>query len=107
MRSSPRERERRCTASGFLLCRTRLAIVGSLMNEEAVKERFEELEKMIDVHKQFFDALKADFEFLVGHSPIAQGSNFAAAAKEGIQHFDQAEAKRCREFVEKYGIQIG
>jgi hypothetical protein len=63
------------------------------MNEEAIKERFEELEKTIEIYKQLVDTLRGDFELLVAHSPIAKGSILSAAAKEGLQHFDQAEAK--------------
>jgi hypothetical protein len=81
-----------------------LAIVGSLMNEEATKERFEELEKTIEEHKKLLDGLKADFKLLVRHSPIAKSDLISTAIELGNPSFDQVEVNKCREFLEKYGI---
>jgi hypothetical protein len=74
------------------------------MDEEAIKERFEELEKTIEEHKKLLDGLKADFEVLVRHSPIAKSDLISTAIELGNPGFDQVEVEKCREFVEKYGI---
>jgi hypothetical protein len=78
-----------------------------LMSEDETPIDPEQIPDAIKAFKQQLDALREDLKLLIRHSPQAQNDIIATANQQGTPGYDQAEVKRCREFVEKYQIRIG
>jgi hypothetical protein len=51
--------------------------------------------------------LRGDLKLLIRHSPQAKNDILATSNQKGNPGYDQAEVKRCQEFLDKYQIRIG
>ena len=75
----------------------------SVMSEDDIGEIRDELK----AYKEQLDELRADLKLLIRHSPQAQNDIVATSNQQNNPGYDQADVKRCKEFVEKYQIRIG
>jgi hypothetical protein len=74
-----------------------------VMSDEEIGEIKDELK----AYKNQLDVLREDLKLLIRHSPQAQNDILATANQQGNPGYDQAEVKKCREFVDKYRLRIG
>jgi hypothetical protein len=51
--------------------------------------------------------LRGDLKLLIRDSPQAKNDILATSNQKGNPGYDQAEVKRCQEFLDKYQIRIG
>jgi hypothetical protein len=77
------------------------------MNEEEIENHFDDIHDELQAYKNQLDSLKEDLKLLVKHSPPAR-HDIIVTANEIRQpgSFDQADVKRCQEFLKKYGIEV-
>jgi hypothetical protein len=66
-----------------------------------------EIRDELRVYKEQLDELRGDLKLLSKHSPQAKKDILATSNQKGNPGYDQAEVKRCQEFVDKYQIRIG
>ena len=64
----------------------------------------EQLPTELEEYKKQLDTLKAEFALLVRHSPQSINDIISWSHQTNNAGFDQDEVKRCKEFIEKYGL---
>jgi hypothetical protein len=76
------------------------------MNEEEIENHFDENHDELQAYKKQLDLLKDDLKLLIKHSPSSKHDLIYTANQSGNQYFDQSDVKKCREFLERYEIQV-
>jgi hypothetical protein len=71
------------------------------MDDEKIEERFREIQDQIDAYTKRIGALEEDAKILAKYLPA---QILAFANQTSNASFNETLAKRCREFVEKYGL---
>jgi hypothetical protein len=71
-----------------------------------IDEEIGEIRDTLSEYKRQIDALREDLKIVVRYSHSLRNSVFSVSNQSGNAGFDQAEVKKCKEFRDKYQIQI-